>query len=168
MKRHPLPDWVVAKGLWAGGVRLPERPKLDYKAPTTNFGPNLPLFNPLLKGGSGTLTIDGDTLTYGDFRYWSGYNNAASMAYSACRKCGEVCLTAEGRKEHLKKGCGPVLTKAFQALGRDKMCVVCDLKTPKRIWGIPVCCKDCEYEWKFTTRCPTSLHAAIGLIEASI
>jgi hypothetical protein len=163
-ERHPLPDYAVAKGIWPGGIRLPERPKLDYRV-THDV---LPLFNPLVRGGSGTLTVDGDALTYGDFRYWSGYNNAASLAYSACRKCGEVCLTAETRREHLKlMGCGSVLTRAFQALGRDKKCVVCDLISPKRLWGIPICCKDCEYEWKFTTRCPSALHAAIGFVEAS-
>lgn len=149
---HPqIPDFFFRNGVTSGGTRKPKRPKLE--------APKVASFLPV----SAVTHGKGDALSQGDLRYWVGFRstNGISNGYAACRACGEVCTDKETRRKHMKdQGCGWLLTEAYKALLRDRKCVVCDLVTTRRVWGVPMCCKDCEAEWSFVTRCPDALRAA--------
>jgi len=157
-----IPDWFIAKAVRPGGVRLPKRKKYEEPPqPRYGFLGRMRQENSII--GSGPTP--GEKLSYGDLRYWVGYDSPlANPAYAACRACGEVHTTAKERKEHSRKwGCGRLLTEAFKLLLRDRICVVCNEPTRKQTWGMPICSEECKKEWSYVTRCPDSLHQAIEL-----
>lgn len=164
-----IPEWLLAKKHFSGGIRSPKRGRwYDSENRTvfnrktgTGFGgyqPNLAL---------NTFGISGELnpLTQGDFRYWNGLTLATNRSYAACRNCGEIHHSHKTRKEHLKQeGCGSKLTNAYRLLAKDDRCVICNDKTRKKNWGIPLCSKDCEHEWAYVTRRPDALVAALDLV----
>lgn len=165
-----IPDFHLLKGIRPGGVRMMKLPTLTWEAEKSSMFKEEKkshfnildaakvLFNP-----SQTL----NDLSYGDYRYWCGYNNSKSREYAACRFCGDVCVTYEIRKTHQKSGCAGKLTQAINYLGRDKLCVICNIRTTKKIWGLPICSKECEFAWSYEIRQPDALRAALNLLEAT-
>lgn len=150
-----IPDWFIAKGIRAGGMRMAPLPKLEKEKTNYVSTPFKPVFGGMQKSY-------GDVLGGGDLRYWCGSSGSAS--YSACRSCGEVLFKKDERRDHLKKGCSKVLTESYKALLRDRKCVICDEKTSVKHFGVPLCSKDCVHEWCYVTRKPTSLSAAIDFV----
>ena len=144
-----LPDYLVRKvSGYPAGMRMPKMIKY-YEAKSDNHG-----YRPLLP----LLGNDGDPLSGGDYRYWCGATGSFyRKGFSTCRGCGEVCFYKNERKEHKKKGCGNKLEEAYKMLSKTKECVICKLATKRKVYGLPFCCKDCEFEWEFTTTTPSVL-----------
>lgn len=164
----PVPNWVVAKKVFAGGIRLPKRPKwhdAEQRSHRATFDKGWPLFPARSTSGmNGVLERKGDLLSNGDLRYWNGLNYKDT--HSVCRNCREVHHFAKERKAHLKDaGCGSFLTRAIKLLRRSDRCVICDEETKKNCWGLPLCSKECQNEWAWTTTCPAALRAALDLVE---
>ncbi len=148
-----VPNWLVAKKTFPGGIRHPKRQKW-WESPNQekpHFGSFHTIFTP------GTVRTAGDPISSGDFRYWCGSTSPMAKAYAACRCCGEVVVDRAERKTHRKEGCGSRLEKAFKILAKTKDCAICSLSTKRRAYGIPLCSKDCEHEWEYVTTKPRSL-----------
>ncbi len=148
-----LPDYFVRKvSGYPAGMKMPKMTRY-HQVLGYSYQTNLPPFK--FTGG----VIQGDPLSGGDYRYWCGMPGvfAANKGYASCRCCGEVHCSKEGRKEHKKKGCGPKLEEAFKMLKRSTECIICKLATHRKVYGVPMCCKDCEFEWEFTTATPAVL-----------
>ena len=161
-----IPEWLLAKKHFPGGIRSPKRGKWydsENRGAQSRF--------PSMAGYHAGPALSGELnpLNQGDFRYWNGLQSTVNRSYAACRCCGEIHHSHKTRKEHLKKeGCGSKLTQAFKLLAKDDRCVVCNDKTRKKNWGIPLCSKDCEHEWAFVTRRPDALAAALDLVERAV
>jgi len=164
-----IPDWLLAKKIYPGGFRLPKRNKW-YDAE------NFPRSNSSAVGSSSYLrgTRSGysfDALNNGDLRFWKGCNFANAYngkSYAACRRCGIVEHSREGRKAHLQEKCGGLITRALKSMCRDKVCAICGKSTKRTCWGTPLCTKECEKEWAYVIRQPDSLVQALELIEKSV
>ena len=148
-----LPNYLVRKvSGYPGGIRMPKMTKF-YQA--DNYWSNNG-FKPMLPQG------DGDPLNGGDYRYWCGaFGNHWQKGYANCRCCQELCFTKQERKEHKNKGCGALLEEAYKLFRRSKDCIICTLETNRKVYGLPICCKDCEYEWEYVTACPAALRHVI-------
>ncbi len=84
-----------------------------------------------------------------EYRFWLG-KPAQHASTAICRACGAERFTAVGRRDHLKEvGCTKVLVAAYKELLADGVCVICDTKTARRGWGVPLCSIKCNNFWKF-------------------
>jgi hypothetical protein len=162
-----LPDYLVLRGIRPGGIRLTKiKPWTEpfvssYRGPSGAYGHMFP--RPSVNATAPNRL--GDLLANGDIRYWAGTD--PSHPYAACRNCGEVAMYHDERKEHLKRGCGGLLTNAYKLLLRRPMrCVICDKESSLSAWGVPLCSKDCREDWSWADRQPDALSAAIALIES--
>jgi len=149
-----IPNWLVRKVAgYPAGMKMPHRGKFWEQG---GYKP-APFIGSLFHSGTDKT---GDPLNGGDYRYWCGIE-ATSMCtnkgFATCRACGEVIITRKERKEHLKIGCGQLLEKAFKLLKRSQECIVCKKETHRKVYGVPMCNKDCEFEWEFTTATPSGL-----------
>src|SRR5882757_2667027 len=131
-----LPDYFIRKvSGYPAGIRLTKMTKW-YSSNTNNFKPFLP-FTPNLSGG-----YKSDPLNGGDYRYWRGLPSSASIVsnrgFAICRCCEQVVCSKDARKEHKKLGCGGKLEDAYNMLKRSKQCIICNLATNKKVYGLPL------------------------------
>jgi hypothetical protein len=149
-----LPDYFVRKVAgYPAGIRMPKMEKW--------YADNWPkgFVNSHNHTHYPILSTEGDPLSGGDYRYWCGVPAATMFrkGYAQCRCCGEVVVHKKERKEHKQKGCGSKLEEAYKMLRRSTECIMCKLATHRKVYGLPLCCKDCEFEWEFTTATPRVL-----------
>lgn len=163
LREARIPDWIVAKKTFPAGIRMPKRSKwYDAENHKGAFEGGWPIF-PRQMNEVRAPQI-GDALLNGDLRFWNGID--WKQSYATCRSCGEVIHFAKERKAHLKEaGCGSRITRAINLLSRSNRCVVCDEETKRKMWGIPMCAKECQSEWAWLTKCPPALRAALDLVE---
>ena len=157
-----IPDWILRKKLYPGGVRLPKLTRWFSDAKTDLSAYNS-RFLPTVYAGYTNDPIT-EPLTNGDFRFWNGSQATTLRHYASCRMCGALEFNRRNRKEHMKEGCGGKLTAAYRLLAKDFRCVICNDKTSRSHWGVMLCSKDCEVEWSYVTRQPDALTAALELV----
>jgi len=154
-----LPNYFIRKvSGYPAGIRMP---KIGHYYETGNFvGRTLHDIKNMFSGK------EGDPLSGGDYRYWCGIppSSTAKKGFASCRCCGSVLVTKKLRTDHKKEGCGARLEEAFKMLRRTKECVICDLATHRKVYGLPMCSKDCEYEWEFVSTTPAVLRAALEVV----
>lgn len=146
-----LPDYLVRKvSNFPAGIKLNEFTKFQMSYPSNDYK--------VIGGSLYPGTGDGDPLSGGDYRYWCGaYGSHWRKGYANCRGCGELCFTKSDRKTHKNLGCGARLEEAYKMLRRSNECIICTLNTNRKVYGLPMCCKDCEHEWEYTTGTPGTL-----------
>lgn len=148
-----LPNYFIRKvSGYPGGIRMPKMTPYfqgDSKDSWRSW-------KPLLPNLSGK---PGDPLSGGDYRYWCGViaSFGTNPGFATCRACGEILFHKDERKEHKKKGCGAKLEEAYKRLRKATECIICKLETHRKVYGLPMCCKDCEFEWEMTTATPRGL-----------
>ncbi len=82
-----------------------------------------------------------------------------------CRGCMSVFSDTIARKLHLgQMGCAKRLTAAYKLLLKDKMCVICNMRSYKEKWGVPLCSSICEQAWREVESQPDPLKAALLLV----
>lgn len=100
-----------------------------------------------------------------EYRFWAMvlFNN---RIISECRCCGaEGGTDTKERHAHYELGgCARRLCKAYSLLKRDKICVICDRKTPLTEWGVPMCSNGCKQQWCENEAQPKCLTAALLLV----
>jgi hypothetical protein len=87
----------------------------------------------------------------GDYRYWFGSKSTYSM-FAMCRCCREQYWTTGTRKGHLHDrvaNCNKYITHAIKLLRLDHKCAICDVKTGKQKWGVPLCSVECMKKWMY-------------------
>jgi hypothetical protein len=152
----PLPNWIYDKLYFAGGVRQ-KKAKRWYEAQegVSRGGSCSPSF--IFRGDA----RKGDSVTMGELRYWCGLPGTTNLCYASCRCCREVIRFAAERKEHKRQGCGSSLERAYKRLAKTKDCIICNLATKRRLYGLPLCCKDCEQEFMYSNIQPDPLRAQL-------
>lgn len=128
----PLPLWLVYSSTLPRGRRLP--PMKKWLPPPTRRLPALAASNQT-------------ALRLEDFRYWRGIRYRVGEAL--CRACFNVVDTTMDRARHMEGECKRLLDEALALLMRDYACVVCDKRTYRARWGVPICGPDCEFKWMF-------------------
>lgn len=140
------PDWIKQQYR-----HFPERRNLHgARAPMQQYVTNSTKLKPSQTG----------PLNLNEYRFWR-----SSDGIGRCRHCWHAYRTPEDRKAHQKEfGCTRVLTEAYKLLLRDEICVVCDTKTDKTLWGVPLCSNTCVFRWQFEAGAGTyAVQLAIGL-----
>jgi hypothetical protein len=155
-----IPDWIWIKRFYQGGqVRLPKKKKwydqnnrVSVWKPAHAHGPMQPYM------------LKKESVSTGDLRYWLGDEHPNVAHVGMCRNCKQVAINKKERAEHLAKGCGAILEAAYKKLKRSHECVVCNGSTTHKMWGLPLCNKECEFEWMYKTHQPTILSDLIRQI----
>lgn len=112
-----------------------------------------------------------------EFQFWAGVY-ATNALTAVCRYCRVWVHGRLGRNLHKDMlwetnekgerviailGCHKRLVLAYRILAMKKRCVICEERTQKCIWGVPLCGYDCEKEWMFEQYCDwPALEAVIG------
>lgn len=150
-----LPDYFVRKvSGYPAGFKLSKMTRIvEVVVPK--------VWTPLYGPGSASSSYqkrEGDPLNGGDFRYWKAYRDS-SYCLTSCRCCGSVFSYKEARKQHMsgEGRCGARLEEAYKRLKRSKTCVICELETHQKTYGLPLCGKDCVDEWDYVTATPDVL-----------
>lgn len=120
-----------------------------------HINPNVHLFMPFDQKG---------VFESWEYRFWMmGLINNEPVCQ--CRSCGALGGDRTTRKQHHEKGkCTTKLTAAYNLLRRDKICVICDVRTTRGKWGVPICSNGCEEAWCEVEATPTPLLFALKLI----
>lgn len=171
MSKLVVPRWFILAKTARAGIRLDRKIKFvqPYQAvEMTRVGVGDRL-------GSATLnlqnikTATNEIFNQSDFRYWSVYLNEFKVINKAvCRSCGTSALSHWARKQHMDScSCGRILVDAYELLNKDGRCVICDEKTSKKKWGVPLCNDHCVDAWCFWATKPQCVESAIGIIKAN-
>lgn len=101
-----------------------------------------------------------------EYRFWAAEASECKRTVIAeCRGCGAMFSDAVARREHIgKMGCSIRLTAAYKLLLRDKMCVICNMRSYQEKWGVPLCSKACVEAWSSVESQPEALRAALALV----
>lgn len=152
-----IPHWLVHKiSGYPAGIRLPKMVKW-YSQENANY---TPVLYPRKPFWSANEPRTGDPLGGGDYRYWCGLQSTSmckNTGFATCRACGEVVIVKKERKAHMKDVCGPLLEKAYKILRCSTECIICKKVTHRKVYGLPICDRDCEFEWEYTTATPVGL-----------
>ena len=150
-----VPRYLIRqKCLW-GGWRMGKKPVIEH---------------PAYKFGKVTTVIDGAPQLKGfegwEYRFWAAVEMEDKRGVIAeCRGCLAVFSDTMARKLHLgPMGCAKRLTAAYKLLLKDKMCVICNMRSYKEKWGVPLCSPTCEQAWREVESQPDPLKAALQLV----
>jgi hypothetical protein len=154
-----VPEWIWKKWYYSAGIRLPKKTKpWDHEKKHSRK----PVWNPINPAASRLSVIHGakvppklERLRTGDFRYWRGNPDVGFSHWSSCRVCRAITINHDERRAHMKEGCARFLEVTMKRLKRVNMCVICGDDTTKKSWGVPLCNKECEYEWCYVATQPT-------------
>jgi len=167
-----VPRWLIRKAHERAGERLPKRILLvEAKTKKVVGFPNYHIAGDVKKQGEGFTQrqemVFADTLLKfenWEYRYWAVEFLGNKPACAECRCCGRVTGVCAPRKTHAaENNCYRKLTNAYQLLLRDMKCAICDAKTLKKCWGVPMCSSVCEEAWMHGTAQPDSLNFALKI-----
>lgn len=143
-----LPRWLIYSKAHSSGRRLFPKPKLSYYPAKPD--PRLPSH---YSGSSLTEpTLPGEFANW-EYRFWgpvTTYEGDKVLCWQ-CRVCSTMVLDREARKEHHEReGCTRKLTDAYKICLDKGFCVVCNVYTKQKRWGVPLCSDKCQKD--FTTK----------------
>jgi hypothetical protein len=157
-----LPRWIIFKKCLPGGRRLGKKPEMEHPS-WSAFGranaaravvPNIITAAKTLNGWDNW-----------EYRFWAADVDEGSAILCECRGCGALFGGSPGRCLHLANfGCAKKLTAAYKLLLKDRRCVICNEKTSKEKWGVPLCSEICLEKWKHEESQPPPLTAALQLV----
>lgn len=168
-----IPRWFIRHQAIRTGMRLPVRPKFVSPVTDRKQWGFIPTVIPPNSGPISDVDIrrpidavTGDKFDPADFRFWGVYLNIYNVVQKCtCRNCGGVVISQHLRRHHSEVlECYDKLVKAYNLLELDSKCVICNVKTSSRKWGVPLCSKKCVNDWCFHTIRPESVSAALELV----
>lgn len=164
MAEITLPRWILTNMCMPGGRRTAPKPVLvvngreEYKRDRHSAS------------GSKYMPKEEKGVFEGwEYRFWAAVSvstRSSASFLTECRGCGNVGgNTIEVRRLHWQHGgCAKKLCAAYKLLLKDKLCVICDCKTSRERWGVPLCGSACEQAWCETESQPKALLAALLLV----
>ncbi len=158
MAELTLPRWIITQKCISYGLRQGKKPVLVQ--PRTGYNPHTDEFTP---------EAIPNVFEGWEYRFWamtSWPNGATTHVITECRACGNVGGndTAARRMHTAQGGCCKKLIAAYKLLARDKVCVICNQRTSKDKWGVPLCGNTCQQAWCEADSQPKALHDALLLI----
>jgi hypothetical protein len=101
----------------------------------------------LLTTGKSDLIGSPGNLPNDQYRFFVGHVNA-DRKWTSCRGCDVSCYSKEDRDQHLTS-CKHTVLNVLYRMRQDKLCAVCQERTDRTCWGVPLCGTNCETAWKF-------------------
>jgi len=157
-----VPQYITTQMCMPYGTRQSKKPMLPVESNLvacyvrTKYG--------VIKGGYTPKEVPGVFENW-EYRFWMCEFNTKNTPIPECRACGAIGpLSAAGRKSHFVGGCAKKLCKAYELLKKDARCVICDIKTSRTNWGVPLCEGMCTQKWCESDCQPKSLLNALQLI----
>jgi hypothetical protein len=156
MAEVSVPRYLIAQRCLPGGWRTSKKPEI----PRPVVMRQAPLYSNL-ESAPGLKDF-----LHWEYRFWA----AAEMedgrgVITECRACQSVFSSSAARKEHLgRMGCSRRLVDAFKLLLKDKMCVICNMRSYQEKWGVPLCSKACCEAWCAVEAQPDALKQALTLV----
>ena len=152
-----LPRWVVRQMCMPAGRRNTKKPQVEA-ATYRGFGVHL--------GKTYSPPDEHGVFENWEYRFFARASIGEKSHITECRSCGAITPESRNaRQEHHKHGgCAKKLTEAYKLLLRDCRCVICDLRTTKTKWGVPMCSSGCEQAWCETEASPNCLVGALMLV----
>ena len=101
-----------------------------------------------------------------EYRFWVGMKHQQAT-YSLCKCCRTVVHGKNDRADHKKHwgetedSCMKRLQEAYKLIKKEGNCVCCKKKTYEEKWGLPLCSRVCQAEWKFSDTNWLILRAAL-------
>lgn len=167
-----VPRWVISQCFMPGGRRTSKKPELKRESYHGGFVPTISEFqrgvrimHPLKPDTYAPQVFSG-VFDGWEYRFWSLVSFANGTIVAECRACGNIVgRSQDARKIHAGTGgCFKRLVAAFQLLRKDSRCVICDARTGKEKWGVPLCSSACTQAWCETETTPLALESALNLI----
>lgn len=102
-------------------------------------------------------TIPMGNLNENLYKYFAGSEFTSSLR-SICRACGQIMHSATERIAHMDNSrtlykndmtCAHALVVAHKLLLKEGECLVCQNRTTRQKWGVPLCSETCIKVWKF-------------------
>jgi hypothetical protein len=106
-----------------------------------------------------------------EYRFWAADLDNPQAVIVECRCCKALFSNDQdaARKKHLSElGCSKRLTAAYKLLLRDMVCVICNHKTTREKWGVPLCGSGCMEAWCTCEGQPDALKEALKMVPAVI
>jgi hypothetical protein len=152
-----LPRYMIRqKCLW-GGWRQATKPVLlvPVSKPQANIIDTVKACGLVLPG-----------FMHWEYRFWAATLSEDKLStIGECRACGAVLSSEKGRRLHgADMGCSGKLTDAYKLLLKDSICVICNMRSYKTKWGVPICSEACNTAWCGVESQPQALTLALALI----
>lgn len=156
-----LPRWLIARKMLPGGLRLFPKPRLIVTPIVT-----WKQFQPTQIGSDTLLDIAGNEFAGWEYRFWAAALEGDKVCVTECRCCHMIYMDRVNRRAHLREtGCSKKLVGAFKLLQADQRCVICNNRSTKEKWGVPLCDDTCIKRWTEEEAQPLALEAALELWE---
>lgn len=169
MAEITLPRWIIAQKMMPAGRRQNPKPKLPlpvYAALDKKGGYN-PVSHTYPRSSQVYIPKELPKIFEGwEYRFWAMSCHHDKYIIAECRCCGHIGnQDFLIRQRHLSAGgCAKKLTAAFKLLLRDNLCVVCDTRTTREKWGVPMCSPTCQEAWCEVESQPRALAQALSLV----
>jgi len=155
-----LPNWVIATLIRPHGLRLPPRDP-HWEPPKTRKKSLLGKYYE--KRDKDAVTVRDGNLENAEYEFYAGVDFQSAPS-SHCRCCHHMVFGAEERKRHKDKDCHATLKAAYKLLCIDMACVMCDARTLRKKWGVPLCSNECIQKFKFYWGVTPAIDEAVGLV----
>lgn len=165
-----IPDWLIRHVCMPYGARLPAKPRPAVQGRLWGefvYNNNLiPTEREVQeKGWIVHGKVIAGNLLLPEYQFWRGtpYLNQDT---AECRWCGMYAWKVDERRKHQREHpeCQKMVNKVAELLRRDKLCVICDKRTGRKVFGFPICSNVCLAIWKFATAPTEAFKHARGLV----
>lgn len=165
MANIEVPRWLIGQICMPGGVRMSKKPVLVIRHTPNVFGTGHRALHIMHPGTEFVPQTFQGVFDGWEYRFWS-LTAWETTLVAECRACNNIVGSSqEARKLHSALGgCFKKLVASYQLLRKDKRCVICDSRTAKEKWGVPLCSSACTQAWCETETQPNALVAALALI----
>jgi len=160
-----LPRWLLTNRCMPAGRRQGKKPVWISEEPVKKSWSEK-LFGPRLSAANIFYPAEISGLFEGwEYRFWAADLENPAAIIAECRCCKSLFSNDnnEARKKH-SGGCYKKLCAAYKLLLKDMVCVVCNHKTTKEKWGVPLCSSACMEAWCTCDSQPDSLKDALRLV----
>lgn len=101
-----------------------------------------------------------------EYRFWAMSTVNSKLLVTECRCCQNLgSSNTTQRRQHFKLNrCSSKLIEAYKLLLKDKRCIICNAKTIKATWGVPLCGDACIEAFCEVESQPMALKQALDLI----
>lgn len=160
-----IPRYLIVQQAKWGGWRPEKKVALDipvpYK-PSQGSSGFIPASQAAIKGNLPEIKGFADW----EYRFWAvELSTVNGEPMTECRCCRSVFGNTQSRRAHgAVQGCFKKLTNAYDLLLKDMVCPICNMRSYKSKWGVPLCSPACSLAWCAAEAQPDALTAALQLV----
>lgn len=168
MSKIAVPRWVITQICMPHGVRLGKM--REYPVEETDENPRRGW--PKHFGFGGVMTpikqyappeLKGVFQNW-EYRFWAASLEIHTSPVIECRACHKMYGKEDRTGHPSERECYNRLCSAYKLLLKDKRCVICNTRTTKEKWGVPLCTNGCQQAWCEVEAQPLALTQALDLV----